>query len=63
MQKIEFKVSMVAINGCFNECIKQFKEDTLTPSEQQCLTYCAQRNAAAFAAMNDFKGPTGSMQF
>lgn len=41
MQRIEFKVSMVAINGCFNECIKQFNEDKLTPSEQQCLTYCA----------------------
>jgi len=59
MQRIELKVSMVAINGCFNECIKQFTENKLTTSEQQCLTNCAKRNASAFASMNDFKGPAG----
>ena len=44
-QRVQFEMVFSVINGCFNDCVNDFKSNDLTTAERTCLTNCAQRSA------------------
>lgn len=53
--KISQTISFTVINGCFSQCVNDFKTDRVQPAEISCLQNCAARNGTAFASMQEIQ--------
>ena len=44
------------IKTCFNDCVNDFRQETLAAAEKTCLQNCTMRNAKTFEVMAQAQG-------
>ena len=46
-QRMQMKIMMSAVRDCSDQCLTQFKDSTISSSENTCLKNCAMRSMEA----------------
>ena len=44
-QKMAYKVTTNIVDGCFKDCITDFKSDNISAKEETCLKNCGKRTS------------------
>ena len=50
------RMMMGMIKTCFNDCVNDFRADTMSQGEKTCLQNCTVRNAKTFEVMAQAQG-------
>jgi len=51
--RISMKITTSLIDSCFNDCIKNFKDDKIQKDEIECLSNCAKRTTKMMESTAD----------